>query len=228
MEEALELTLLRLRFVPLLPAPVSGPLLTRLLGIAGPTAVHRRFPSCRWRWTLEDGLLRFAQHAAQPSVALVRLHAIYDALTEISLVSTVLYANAQTFFNIPQQMQAFQVRLQAQSDTILAHLTEPFSSSQTQIQQQTQQTQRRSLFSPYLPAASLPPLLAAGKLVIGVLRVNKRVRCRLLWRSAELARVLMCLVLLRTEPIRRLRRHRGSRCRHLRVSSAFTYVARLL
>lgn len=66
----------------------------------------------------------------------------------------MLYANAQTFFNIPQQMQAFQ----------------------TQIQQQSQQTQRRSLFSPYLPAASLPPLLAAGKLVIGVLRVNKRVR----------------------------------------------------
>jgi protein SSD1 len=66
----------------------------------------------------------------------------------------VLYANAQTFFNIPQQMQAFQ----------------------TQIQQQSQQTQRRSLFSPYLPAASLSPLLAAGKLVIGVLRVNKRVR----------------------------------------------------
>lgn len=36
--------------------------------------------------------------------------------------------------------------------------------------------QRKSLFAPYLPAASIPPLLQTGKLVIGVLRVNKRNR----------------------------------------------------
>jgi len=35
---------------------------------------------------------------------------------------------------------------------------------------------RKSLFAPYLPQASIPPLLAAGKLVIGTLRVNKRNR----------------------------------------------------
>ncbi|KIY49261.1 RNB-domain-containing protein [Fistulina hepatica ATCC 64428] len=44
---------------------------------------------------------------------------------------------------------------------------------QTQLQQQPQ---RKSLFAPYLPQASLPPLLAAGKLVVGILRVNKRNR----------------------------------------------------
>lgn len=66
----------------------------------------------------------------------------------------MLYANATPYFNIPQQIQAFQL----------------------QIQQQSNQPQRKSLFSPYLPAASLPPLLAAGKLVIGILRVNKRNR----------------------------------------------------
>ncbi|KAK4050966.1 Translational repressor [Microbotryomycetes sp. JL201] len=38
------------------------------------------------------------------------------------------------------------------------------------------QPQRKSLFAPYLPQASIPPLLAAGKLVVGVLRVNKRNR----------------------------------------------------
>lgn len=32
---------------------------------------------------------------------------------------------------------------------------------------------RKSLFAPYLPQASIPPLLQAGKLVIGTLRVNK-------------------------------------------------------
>jgi len=35
---------------------------------------------------------------------------------------------------------------------------------------------RKSLFAPYLPAASIPPLLQTGKLVIGTLRVNKRNR----------------------------------------------------
>jgi len=47
---------------------------------------------------------------------------------------------------------------------------------QMQLQQQSQQPQRKSLFAPYLPQASLPPLLAAGKLVVGILRVNKRNR----------------------------------------------------
>ena len=47
---------------------------------------------------------------------------------------------------------------------------------QMQLQQQYSQPQRKSLFAPYLPQASLPPLLAAGKLVVGILRVNKRNR----------------------------------------------------
>lgn len=46
---------------------------------------------------------------------------------------------------------------------------------QTNLGQGNQQM-RKSLFAPYLPQASIPPLLAAGKLVIGVLRVNKRNR----------------------------------------------------
>src|ERR1700761_6236485 len=45
-----------------------------------------------------------------------------------------------------------------------------------QLQQQSSQPQRKSLFAPYLPQASLPPLLATGKLVVGILRVNKRNR----------------------------------------------------
>ncbi|KAL7414362.1 hypothetical protein BDY24DRAFT_36922 [Mrakia frigida] len=71
-----------------------------------------------------------------------------------NMLPNLLYANAAPYLNIPQQIQAFQL----------------------QIQQQSNQPQRKSLFSPYLPAASLPPLLAAGKLVIGILRVNKRNR----------------------------------------------------
>lgn len=58
-------------------------------------------------------------------------------------------------YNLLQQQQQFQMQLQ---------------------QQQNQGPQRKSLFAPYLPQASLPPLLAAGKLVVGILRVNKRNR----------------------------------------------------
>jgi hypothetical protein len=48
------------------------------------------------------------------------------------------------------------------------------SSSKSQLQQQSNQPQRKSLFAPYLPQALLPPLLAAGILVVGILRANKR------------------------------------------------------
>ncbi|EIW68380.1 hypothetical protein TREMEDRAFT_32205 [Tremella mesenterica DSM 1558] len=47
---------------------------------------------------------------------------------------------------------------------------------QLQLQQSAQGPLRKSLFAPYLPQTSLPPLLAAGKLVVGVLRVNKKNR----------------------------------------------------
>jgi protein SSD1 len=42
--------------------------------------------------------------------------------------------------------------------------------------QQNQQQQRKTLFTPYLPQASLPALLADGQLVAGILRVNKKNR----------------------------------------------------
>ncbi|KAF2486903.1 hypothetical protein BDY17DRAFT_321655 [Neohortaea acidophila] len=41
---------------------------------------------------------------------------------------------------------------------------------------QQQQQQRKTLFTPYLPQATLPALLADGQLVAGVLRVNKKNR----------------------------------------------------
>ncbi|KAI7135585.1 RNB-domain-containing protein [Hortaea werneckii] len=41
---------------------------------------------------------------------------------------------------------------------------------------QQQQQQRKTLFTPYLPQATLPALLADGQLVAGILRVNKKNR----------------------------------------------------
>lgn len=47
---------------------------------------------------------------------------------------------------------------------------------QTQLSAQQQQQQRKTLFTPYLPQATLPALLGDGQLVSGILRVNKKNR----------------------------------------------------
>lgn len=48
--------------------------------------------------------------------------------------------------------------------------------AQPQLSAQQQQQQRKTLFTPYLPQASLPALLSDGQLVAGILRVNKKNR----------------------------------------------------
>ncbi|KAG9656019.1 RNB-domain-containing protein, partial [Aureobasidium melanogenum] len=45
-----------------------------------------------------------------------------------------------------------------------------------QMTMQQQQQQRKTLFTPYLPQATLPALLGDGQLVAGILRVNKKNR----------------------------------------------------
>ncbi|KAG8625643.1 hypothetical protein KVT40_006044 [Elsinoe batatas] len=52
----------------------------------------------------------------------------------------------------------------------------PGMQGQGQMSMQQQQQQRKTLFTPYLPQATLPALLADGQLVAGVLRVNKKNR----------------------------------------------------
>ncbi|KAF2735455.1 RNB-domain-containing protein [Polyplosphaeria fusca] len=48
--------------------------------------------------------------------------------------------------------------------------------AQPQLGVQQQQQQRKTLFTPYLPQATLPALLSDGQLVAGILRVNKKNR----------------------------------------------------
>jgi protein SSD1 len=48
--------------------------------------------------------------------------------------------------------------------------------AQPQMGMQQQQQQRKTLFTPYLPQATLPALLSDGQLVAGILRVNKKNR----------------------------------------------------
>lgn len=74
---------------------------------------------------------------------------------------------------LPNMMAANMMGLGLPGINLLQQQQQQF---QNQLQQQANQPQRKSLFAPYLPQASLPPLLAAGKLVVGILRVNKRNR----------------------------------------------------
>lgn len=74
---------------------------------------------------------------------------------------------------LPNMMAANMMGLSLGGMNLLQQQQQQF---QSQLQQQSNQPQRKSLFAPYLPQASLPPLLAAGKLVVGILRVNKRNR----------------------------------------------------
>ncbi len=74
-----------------------------------------------------------------------------NMLPNLMIASTIAPVNQ----SIVQQQQAFQLQLQ---------------------QQQGPGPQRKSLFAPYLPQGALPPLLAAGKLVVGTLRINMKNR----------------------------------------------------
>jgi protein SSD1 len=58
---------------------------------------------------------------------------------------------------------------------------------------QQQQQQRKTLFTPYLPQATLPALLADGQLVAGILRVNKKNRSDAYVTTADLdADIFIC------------------------------------
>lgn len=59
--------------------------------------------------------------------------------------------------------------------------------------QQQQQQQRKTLFTPYLPQATLPALLSDGQLVAGTLRVNKKNRSDAYVTSTDLdADIFIC------------------------------------
>ncbi|KAJ9621814.1 Translational repressor [Knufia peltigerae] len=74
-----------------------------------------------------------------------------------------------------QQLNALQMaQLQAMQNAQLGGLQASQHAPPMGLQQQQQQ--RKTLFTPYLPQASLPALLNDGQLVAGILRVNKKNR----------------------------------------------------
>ncbi|KAI4240560.1 MAG: hypothetical protein L6R40_005048 [Gallowayella cf. fulva] len=85
------------------------------------------------------------------------------------------------------QLQALQAaQLNGQQFNINAN-------QQAQSQASNQQQQRKTLFTPYLPQASLPALLSDGQLVSGILRVNKKNRSDAYVTSTDLdADIFIC------------------------------------
>lgn len=79
---------------------------------------------------------------------------------------------------LTQQQQLTQLQLQQAAQAINAqHMgMGQMGGPQGQNQQLSNQQQRKTLFTPYLPQASLPALLSNGQLVSGILRVNKKNR----------------------------------------------------
>lgn len=79
-------------------------------------------------------------------------------------------------FSFPNMLPNLLAATTLQNPTGQTSLWQQQQAFQMQLQQNQQGPQRKSLFAPYLPQASLPPLLSAGKLVVGILRVNKKNR----------------------------------------------------
>ena len=73
----------------------------------------------------------------------------------------------------PLQMQQLQ---QLQAAQMAGQQFNMSGNQQNQSQLSAQQQARKTLFTPYLPQAQIPALLADGRLVAGVLRVNKKNR----------------------------------------------------
>lgn len=84
---------------------------------------------------------------------------------------------AQQFY-AGQQLNPLQMnQLQAlQAAQMNGHVGLQGSQHAPQLSAQQQQQQRKTLFTPYLPQATLPALLGDGQLVSGILRVNKKNR----------------------------------------------------
>ena len=123
------------------------------------------------------------------------------------------------FSNQPQVMQASQGQMMLQPQMFAGQQLNPIQLNQLQVlqaqaaqmggqfagmggsqhaqpqlsMQQQQQQQRKTLFTPYLPQASLPALLSDGQLVSGILRVNKKNRSDAYVTSTDLdADIFIC------------------------------------
>lgn len=94
---------------------------------------------------------------------------VNPATGQTQLINTGLLNPGQQMTQLQLQQAAQVINAQHMG---MGHMGVP----QGQNQQLSNQQQRKTLFTPYLPQASLPALLSNGQLVSGILRVNKKNR----------------------------------------------------
>ncbi|EJT76970.1 cell wall biogenesis protein phosphatase Ssd1 [Gaeumannomyces tritici R3-111a-1] len=120
-------------------------------------------PGHRSRGSVSQGSIGSFQYTGQPQ--LVQM--------PNQMLMAGMYAGQQQL--TPLQIQQLQALQAAQMNG--QHMVGLQGSQHAhQMGQQPQQQQRKTLFTPYLPQATLPALLGDGQLVSGILRVNKKNR----------------------------------------------------
>ncbi|KEP54322.1 putative cell wall biogenesis protein phosphatase SSD1 [Rhizoctonia solani 123E] len=145
-------------------------------GFAPPPTGHNRQASrSDASWRINGGAGAIGNNFAQGTAELAQAQAQLQSLQQFRAAAGGHHQKMASFSfpNMLPNMMAANMMSFGGGLNVLQQQQQQF---QMQLQQQSNQPQRKSLFAPYLPQASLPPLLAAGKLVVGILRVNKRNR----------------------------------------------------
>ncbi|CAE6465446.1 unnamed protein product [Rhizoctonia solani] len=145
-------------------------------GFAPPPSGHNRQASrSDASWRINGGAGAIGSNFAQGTAELAQAQAQLQSLQQFRAAAGGHHQKMPSFSfpNMLPNMMAANMMSFGGGLNVLQQQQQQF---QMQLQQQSNQPQRKSLFAPYLPQASLPPLLAAGKLVVGILRVNKRNR----------------------------------------------------
>ncbi|KAJ1308908.1 hypothetical protein OPQ81_004593 [Rhizoctonia solani] len=145
-------------------------------GFAPPPTGHNRQASrSDASWRINGGAGAIGNNFGQGTAELAQAQAQLQSLQQFRAAAGGHHQKMPSFSfpNMLPNMMAANMMSFGGGLNVLQQQQQQF---QMQLQQQSNQPQRKSLFAPYLPQASLPPLLAAGKLVVGILRVNKRNR----------------------------------------------------
>ncbi|KAK9234689.1 hypothetical protein V1525DRAFT_349735 [Lipomyces kononenkoae] len=143
----------------------------------GSSGSQQFFPGHRTRSSLSSGMSNPSSHFASntfgpgiiPIFSQQQLNSVQASQSQQHPHS----GSPQSRISANQALQQMPVVLPAQDFSQPSQLSFPMQQQQIA---QLQSQQRKSLFLPYLTQASIPALLAEGRLVTGVLRVNKKNR----------------------------------------------------
>ncbi|KAI1135220.1 RNB-domain-containing protein [Hypoxylon sp. FL0543] len=144
-------------------------------------------------WRNQQGQNQGQEHTGQGQQGFQPGHRVRGSVNQsISNIGAFQYPNQAQLMQMPGQMPIMQMYPGQQLNPMQLNQLQALQAAQMNGQhlvglqgsqhapqlggQQSQQQQRKTLFTPYLPQATLPALLGDGQLVSGILRVNKKNR----------------------------------------------------